>query len=77
MVQDTTPSELEVFLALFCHWDCKTCVLGVRPQIWYALLVHLVYKRLVQSAWSYSNSPSDYVTHTCTQCTLPDGITYT
>ena len=28
---------------------------GVRPQLWYVLLVHVVYKRMLQSAWSYSN----------------------
>ena len=27
---------------------------GVRPQLWYVLLVHVVYKRLVQWVWSYS-----------------------
>ena len=28
---------------------------GVTPQLWNALLVHVVYKRMLQSAWSYSN----------------------
>ena len=27
----------------------------VRPQLWYVLLVQVVYKRMLQSAWSYSN----------------------
>ena len=25
---------------------------GVRPQLWYVLLVHMVYKGMVQSLWS-------------------------
>ena len=29
--------------------------LDVRPQVWYVLLVHVVYKRMLQSTWSYSN----------------------
>ena len=26
---------------------------GVRPQLWYVHLVRVVYKRIVQSVWSY------------------------
>ena len=28
---------------------------GVGPQLWYVLLVHIVYKRMLQSALSYFN----------------------
>ena len=27
---------------------------GVQRQLWYVLLVHVEYKRMVQSVWSYS-----------------------
>ena len=30
-----------------------TEILGVRPQPWYVLLVHVEYKRMVPSLWSY------------------------
>ena len=43
-------------LGLIIYFAIHSLCFGVPPQLWYILVVHVVYKRMVQSVWSFQNA---------------------